>query len=113
MLRLVVNVCEYDCWKYNCRCDNGPIHSENHYHAIIDELISSIPKDLIEEYIEKTESKRKRESEDWMSLRHRYISFFPTDNTDLWEQLGWEKLEYSESIFEYYVKKLYEKFYSE
>ena len=113
MFLSTVNVCEHDCWKYNCRCnDSAPIHSENHYHSVINELISKMPKDFLENCIEQIEKKRKRDSE-WHLGSDHYIWFFPTNNTDLWKELGWEKKEYSESIFDYYVRKLYEKFYSE
>lgn len=113
MFLSTVNVCEHDCWKYNCRCnDSASIHSENHYHSVINELISKMPKDFLENCIEQIEKKRKRDSEWYLGSDH-YIWFFPTNNTDLWKELGWEKKEYSESIFDYYVRKLYEKFYSE
>lgn len=108
-----MNISEYDCWKYNCRCEGEKhLHTERHWHSAIDVLVDSMTNELIHYYIEEIEKKHKRRSEDYDSILYRFINFFPS-GSEMYEDLGRESNSYSEHIFEYYITKLYEKIYTE
>ena len=79
---ITVNVSDEDCWRYNCRHENdSQLHTEQHYHFVIDECVSKLDKQNISWCIERVEAKYKRDNPNDNS-RYRYLFLFPTDNTD-------------------------------